>query len=460
MILKKIQKNKTAIWGLGQEGLSVLRYLRHYCPDKPFILLSDTALSEETLRQLESLKPYSLHIGQETKSAIMSVDVAIHSPGVSIYRSEIKEAAHKGVSITSPTNLFFEEAKTGSTIGITGTKGKSTTSSLVAHLLKKAGLATAYGGNIGIPLLDLMQGHPNYDYWVMELSSYQTCDLEYSPDIGLLLNLYPEHIDWHQTHENYYNDKLNLFKHRTESQLTILNYQDKLIRDLTSDWSNIHFFNHKDTIHFQGNYLYDGHKKLISTEKLPLKGGHNKSNFCAALSITKSIGFDPEEMCAHFHDFKGLPHRLELLGQKNNIAYINDSLSTTPETAIAALKTTSPAPTTMIVGGYDRNQDYQELAKALTHTSHIKNIICLFETGPRIADHIKYFKNKFKKSVNMFEVRLLDEAVKIAQEITEPGGIILFSPAAPSYDKYSDFAERGIHFAKLCGFNRSEENNE
>ena len=176
-------------------------------------------------------------------SAIKETEIIVKAPGVSLYREEIVEAKNLGKKVTSSSNIWFAECRKNSPntkiIGITGTKGKSTTTSLIAYLLRVLGKNTAVGGNIGVPLIEFVGNNLNLDYMVAEISSYQASDIEYSPDFSILLNLYPEHVDWHKNHNRYYNDKLNLFKNRINSAPMVVNSKNKRAMEMTADFKDV-----------------------------------------------------------------------------------------------------------------------------------------------------------------------------------------------------------------------------
>ena len=409
--------NKTiAIWGMGKEGTAVQQILEQH-----------------TLRTKFSI------ITEENTADILNADALIKSPGVSLYRPEVQSAIKKGIICTSGTNLFFSN-KSNSTkvIAVTGTKGKSTTSSLLFHTLKTFGANVGLAGNIGKPLVLCLE--EKNDYIIAELSSYQTADLKGDVEIAILTNLYPEHLQWHETHERYYDDKINLLN---QSKQTIVNgiHEKSILK--TNHLSNRLFFNTSEGIHHKDGLFYDGDIPLFETASLPLKGEHNFENACAVLCALKQLGYTLQEAEKAFKTFTPLPHRLQILGQKDKITYVDDSISTTPETAIAAVKAFLNYPfITLIVGGMDRGQDYSELALFL---SSIKNKICLItlpDTG------FKAYQAAKEKEVFCLNAQDMSEAVALAKTYTKENGIVLLSPGAPSYNLYKNFEERGQDFEK------------
>jgi len=410
---------KIGIWGMGREGTAVKNALKRHT--------KETTLVE---------------ISEENKSDLFSCDVLIKSPGVSLYRPEIREAFQKNILVTSGTNLFFENKNPETfVIAITGTKGKSTTSSLLAHTLNALGKSVGLGGNIGKPLIDFVDTKTNFI--VAELSSYQCADLTGRPNIGIITNLYPEHLQWHITHEQYYRDKLHLID---QSEQLILNGTDERLKKYLSN-GDCTPFNTPDGIHIHEGQFYDGRIPLFPINQLKLLGLHNAENACAVLAVIKLLNL-PLAKCAHaFQTFRPLPHRLQVLGTKNGLTYVDDSISTTPETAIAALKALDKGQDiTLIAGGFDRGQDYTELVHFMVDYKDRFRLVTLPDTGKRLAELTG------RAGIETALTSDMPTAVNIAGHITPEGGTILLSPAAPSYNLYQNFEERGNDFKRWAGF--------
>jgi len=388
--------------------------------------------------------------GDATPKALGEADIVIKSPGISLYRDEIAQATRAGTQFTSATNLWFAEIGNKVVIAVTGTKGKSTTASVIYHCLSQLGASVELCGNIGSPVLDFVFKKDDVDIWVIELSSYQTADLHYTPQIGVLVNLFPEHIDWHKSTENYYNDKLRLFR-PAKDRVTILNYLDKTTRCLTDRWEHLTYYQSKSAIHCRGNRIYDADVRLGVVDTPGLEGDHNLSNVCAAITAVKAVGFDPELALERLGSFKSLNHRQQIIGEKEGILYIDDSISTTPESTIAAVERFTDNKITLLLGGFDRRQDYAVLAEALC-VRRIGTVITIPDNGPIIAAQVEKAKEKCGFGPQVVEASNLGAAVKEAKKLTPPGGIIMLSPAAPSYGHFSDFKDRGNVFKKLAGF--------
>ena len=437
MTLQELKRARLAIWGLGKEGHSMLEWLRTRFPDKPLTVIADRfsgTLPEGVmfLSEAEMLE----HAGE--------IDVVIKSPGISLYKPEVAALKKAGVHITSATNIWFANHTSGKTIAVTGTNGKSTTSALVHHILETLGKKAELGGNIGVPLLDL---EPGADFYVIELSSYQTADLSYAPDIAVLLNLFPEHIQWHGDHDTYYKDKKHLVEF-TDSEV-VLNHADALTRKLVSRTRKVHWFNAPDGVHLHGPHLQQGRDIIGLLEEFPLPGRHNKENLCAALTICEVLGLDLKDCFEAAKSFHGLRHRLQKLPQTGAHIYINDSISTTPEATAAALEALAGHKITLIAGGQDRKQDFTALAKSISRLG-LTALITAYETGDRLADEVEKRAEKSGDGCPVHRVKDLAAAVSLAREITPRDGVILLSPAAPSYDGFKNFEDRGEKFMELA----------
>ncbi len=415
MKFQSLSNKKIAIWGKGKEGLSTFNCLTNKANPKEIIFIEENNIQD-----------------------LYSCDILIKSPGVSLYRDEIKKAQEKGIYCTSPSNLFFKNKNEKTKIiAVTGTKGKSTTSSLLYHTLSSLGLNVKLGGNIGTPLLDLID--EDADYIIAELSSYQAADLRGEIEIAVLTNLYHEHIQWHQTHEKYYMDKINLLN---QSKISVINGKQNASIQYTTHLNKL-FFNKKSNIYFENNFFYDQGKKLFSTTILPLKGEHNLENATAVLTVLKLLNIDPIKAQEAFKTFKALPHRLQILGEKDGILYVDDSISTTPETSLAAVKAFDNNQfITLFIGGFDREQNYTVLIEFLKLIKQRVMLICLPDTGSSA------FLLAQKEEINAIKVNTIQEGVQIAKEKTPQNGIVILSPGAPSYNQYKNFEERGLDFKK------------
>lgn len=415
MKFQNLSDKKIAIWGRGKEGNATYNCLKNKTKAKEIIFIE-----EENIQDL------------------YTCDVLVKSPGVSIYREEITKAKEKGILYTTPTNLFFQNKNEKTkVIAVTGTKGKSTTSSLLFHTLSSLGFKVKLGGNIGTPLLELID--ENVDYVIAELSSYQSADIKGEIEISVLTNLYHEHLQWHKTHEQYYLDKINMLN---QSKVSIINGIQDESKKQTKHLNRI-FFNESTGIYFNNGLFYDEKTGLFPTNALPLKGEHNLENATAVLTVLKLLNINPKKAEEAFKTFKPLPHRLQIIGKINDVLYIDDSISTTPETSLAAVKAFDKNNfITLLVGGFDRGQDYHVLIDFLKNIKQRILLICLPDTGEKAFS----LANEF--NINCIKANTISKAIQLAKEKTPKNGIVLLSPGAPSYNQYKNFEERGIDFQK------------
>jgi UDP-N-acetylmuramoyl-L-alanine---L-glutamate ligase len=422
-------KNKNiVIWGVGREGRAAANFIRLRLPEQAF-----TFVDEDAKADMSFLAPGDLAVCEKTKieRALAAADVIVKSPGVSLYHPLLR-----GKKTTSLLNLWMAEPHAAQTICVTGTKGKSTTAALLAHTLNALGKRAAFLGNIGVPVTEFSEQKQGYA--VIEVSSYQAATLTEKCDIGVLTSLYPEHLDWHEDVQTYYRDKLNLLAH---SRVRIINAEAAetakqngiVIGDAT-------LFNHPSGFHVKDGRIYDKADNLGAPSNKHLSRTHNLVNICAVLAVLKQAGVDPKDALKKMENFQGLPHRQQELGEKNGVLLVDDSISTTPQSAIAAMEAYAGRPLTILIGGFDRGIDYAPLIDYVRQ-KNIHAVVCMGDSGKRIYEQLKM--------PNAFLCASLQDAVVCAREKTPTGGVILLSPASPSYGMFKDFEERGKVFAEL-----------
>ena len=430
---------RVAIWGQGREGQAAVRYLRARHPTLPLLLLDE---AEPAQRRGEYDNVECVHGGAAIARALHRIDVLVKSPGVSLYRPEIEAARRNGVEITSLLNLWFADQDGIKTICVTGTKGKSTTASLIARILARLGRRVALAGNIGVPVTEI--DHKAVDFAVIEVSSYQAADFAGTCDIAVLTSLFPEHLDWHRSLAAYYRDKLNLLRH---SRCAIADPAAAPAAGIAQ-----YRFNDTDALHSRGSEILDGRRLIGHVDNRYLARPHNLSNVCAALTVAKLLGFDPGAALDATREFRALPHRQQEIGEIDGLLYVDDSISTAPESTLAALEVYAGRDITLILGGYDRGIDYAKLVERLADGAATA-VLCLGASGERIGAALA----AGPAHPNTILAQSMAAAVIHAKRITPRGGVVLLSPAAPSYGAYRDFAERGRDFAAKAGFAAGEE---
>jgi UDP-N-acetylmuramoylalanine--D-glutamate ligase len=446
MRVADLAKRRVAVWGLGREGRAAVAFLRRHHPRLPLLMLDDVA-DGQPVDELGGGIDYAFGAEQIAK-AIDHVEIIVKSPGVSLYRRELQSAREQGIAVTSLLNLWFAERRDTTTICVTGTKGKSTTASLIAHIMAELGRRVALVGNIGVPITET--DGTTAEFVVIEVSSYQAADFDGLCDVAVLTSLFPEHIDWHLSVDNYFRDKANLLRH---SRRRIINREAEeimgpLIRSATASSD---FFNDESRIHPRGRQILHGETVLGEIGNPYLARPHNSANLCAALTVAKSLGLDPAAALAAAAGFGGLPHRQQELGEIDGLLFVDDSISTIPESTVAALAVYADRDIAVIVGGYDRGIDYSKLVETVM-AGAAKAMICLGDSGERIYSLARTVaRRRSDQRCALHVAKSMEDAVFFARQVTPPGGVVLLSPAAPSYGHYRDYIARGRDFAAKAG---------
>ena len=418
--LDKIKNRQLLILGLGKEGQSTYRLLRKVFPEKMLGVADGNPKVKELLLDDSLIR---FHLGKDYLQSIKKYDLIFKSPGISL--KDVKCSNRE--KITSQADIFMQYYGK-QTIGVTGTKGKSTTSSLIAHILKKNGRDVILLGNIGIPAFDKLAEIKKNTIVVFELSAHQLEYIHHSPRVAILLNIFPEHLDHFKSYEAYRMAKLNIVAFQQAESLLITTRV--LSRDVLEGKPKIEFFE-------KGNNP--------NPDKVQLKGVHNLNNVKAAVLAVSPFGINEADALNAASSFKPLPHRMEYVGQFGGIHFYNDSISTIPESAMAAVKAIGDI-NTIILGGFDRGLDYSELL-AFLEESNIKNILF---TGPAGRKMFNLFSKIKHSNKQLFLIDGLEEAFDIIKTYTEKDGICLLSPAAASYDRFHNFEHRGDVFKLLA----------
>jgi UDP-N-acetylmuramoylalanine--D-glutamate ligase len=446
-----------AVWGCGREGRSVLAAMRRRLPGKSLTLyctpdeaaaLPDASRPSPSRHELhrDGFDSHAIDVRTEPPDAdaLSSHDVVIKSPGISAYKPEVLAARERGTCFTSGTALWFGENVSGAgarVVAVTGTKGKSTTTAMIAHSARSLGIRTALAGNIGLPLLDL--DSQRADLWAIELSSFQTG--EAGPvEVGVVVSLGEEHLDWHGTRERYVADKLKL---ADVSRTLLVDADSALLMERTATHPRRALFGVADGWHVAAGAIHRGREALVALADLPLHGLHNARNACAALAAIELLGFDARTAAASLREFQPLPHRLTALGVRDGFDWIDDSISTTPDAALAALQTLPGRAVTLILGGFDRGLGWDAFARALA-VQPPRSVVTQGAAGPRIARVL----HETRVGCAIEQAADLAGAIARARELTPAAGVVLLSPGAPSFDQFRDYAERGRTFARLAGF--------
>lgn len=438
MRVAELAGKRVAVWGFGREGRAAIRAIHAALPQLPLALY---CRADEAAAAREFDAALTVYDQEPGSVALCAYDVVVKSPGISIYKPAVVTAQAHGTVFTSGTALWFGENPDARVIAITGTKGKSTTTAFIAHLARSLGVRTALAGNIGLPLLEL-QGQ-RAELWAVELSSFQTGEAG-SLELGVVTSLYEEHLDWHGSRERYVADKLKL---AAVSRTLLVNGLQENLRAHTSAHAQRRVFGTPEGWHVRDGAIHRGDARVFELAAMTAPGEHNALNACAALAALEITGFDALQAASALATFQPLPHRLQTLGERDGLRFINDSISTTPKATRAALDSLAEREVTVIVGGHDRGLDWSEFVAAVKDRPRLR-IIAQGANGPRIALALRQSKTELP----LGEAESFDEAVEMARIVTPQGGVVLLSPGAPSFDQFKDYAARGRRFAELAGF--------
>jgi UDP-N-acetylmuramoylalanine--D-glutamate ligase len=435
-ICGKLNNKKILILGYGKEGKSTYQFIRKYFPDMTVGVYDKNEIKD-------SLTNVTIHCGSSYQEILSDYEMIIKSPGI-VFNSKNSKDLKK---LTSQTDLFLEFYR-DRTIGITGTKGKSTTSSLIYHILRSAGKDVLLVGNIGVPVFDALEKINDDTIIVYELSSHQLEYAVHSPHIALHLNIYQEHLDHYGTLEKYALAKENIFKFQQKDDLLVYNKEfvdpgkkckaDMITISNSSEDADVFLI--ENLIHYQGTTI------TVDEDELLLKGRHNLYNISAAYCITRHLGINDQDFYEAVKTFQPLPHRMEYVGEVGGVKYFNDSISTCCETTIQAVNSIKDIDT-VILGGMDRGIEYKPLVDFLLD-SEVRNLILMPDTGQRIRNLI-LASGKENHGKNIFVAADMEEAVKVAKRETLTGKTCLFSPAAASYGFFKNFEERGDVYKKF-----------
>ncbi|MGN6189841.1 MAG: UDP-N-acetylmuramoyl-L-alanine--D-glutamate ligase [Conexibacter sp.] len=445
MRFSELDGARIGVWGAGREIRSFAAQLARRLPSARIAVVALDTQPDSDPRESLAAPDAQVVVGEEVVAALSACAAVVRSPGVSIHRPELRALRAGGVPVATATGLWLAERGGRNVIGVTGTKGKSTTSALAAHLARAAGLPVRLAGNIGVPALDLLD-EPADELAVIELSSYQIADLEIGPQVAVVLNLFPEHVDWHGSEEVYRAEKLRLLG-LPGVEVAVVNGRDRAIVAAVPDGLAVRRFGVRDGWDVAAGGIARGGALVAPAAALPLRGEHNALNLCAALTALEAFGVEPPELPAALEGFAALPHRLEVVGEHDGATWVDDSISTTPESTLAALDSFPARDVVLIGGGQDRGQDYAALARALAARGAA--VIGLPTTGGRLVAAARAAGVSAERAV---EVDGMEAAVPMARTLAAagPGSVVLLSPAAPSYDTYRNFEERGKHFRALA----------
>ncbi|NMA11557.1 MAG: UDP-N-acetylmuramoyl-L-alanine--D-glutamate ligase [Chloroflexi bacterium] len=454
--MQKRDGEKVVILGAGRQGQALAIYFSRANAD---VTLSDIKPADHLQSEFNALADYPIHwvTGSHPLSLLDSADGIYVSGGADLKIDFIQQAMKRGIPVKNDTELFLENV-TASIIGITGSSGKTTTTTLVGRIAERAaapGQNVWVGGNIGNPLLTLLDQIKPHDIVVLELSSFQLELTQHSPQIAAILNITPNHLDRHGTMEAYVAAKRNLLAYQTKADKTVLNREDHYFMELQTRLPSqvISFGMARGAETVTAQVFFEGAQLLIDNgsdtipvllkSEISLRGQHNLMNVLAACAISFAAGFPVEAMRAGIIDFQGVAHRLQLVREKDGVRWYDDSIATAPERALAALNSFDE-PVIMLLGGRDKKLPWTELVAALHHKA--KAAVLFGEAADMIENALA--DEDTGSPLIVRKAKELEEAVSIADKLAVSGDVVLLSPGGTSYDAYRDFEERGKAFVK------------
>lgn len=448
-----IKGRKVAIIGIGVSNIPLLDYfyqLHAYVTvfDKKEI----TQINQDIIQKIEKYN-FKIISGENSLDKLVGFDIIFRSPSCMPDTPQLVAEVEKGAILTSEIEMVLKLAP-GKVIGVTGTEGKTTTTSIINAIIQKSGKKCFLGGNMGKPIFTKIKDMTSEDIIVLELSSFQLTDIDASPNISVVTNIYPDHLNVHKSYEEYREAKKNIFNFQSENDTVVLNYDNEFTRNFAKEAkSKVIFFSSNEKL--ENGYIYDKtdetikycedgiRRHIIKKGEIKLKGVHNYENICAALAATSSIVNIDTQIDA-IKEFCGVEHRLEFVRELNGVKWYNDSIGTSPASTIAGLNSFDEN-IVLLAGGSDKGLDYKEVGEAIA-----KKVRVLILTGPTSEKIEKAVKQALeKKTIEIYYTTNMKESVNLAEEIAKKGEVVLLSPASASFDLYKNFEDRGNQF-KAC----------
>ena len=436
-----LKDKKVVVLGLGVSNRPLVRLLLEFGCDVTGCDKTPREKLEEEVLDLERMG-CKLSVG-ESYLDNLSADIVFRTPGMHPGNPAIVALQEKGAEITSEMEVFFEVCPC-TKIAITGSDGKTTTTTLVSEMLKAAGKTVWLGGNIGTPLLPLVRQMKEEDFAVVELSSFQLMDMRRSPHVALITNLAPNHLDIHKDMEEYVESKKNIYRFQNEGDILVVNADNEITAPLTGPGAT-HAFSRAGKnvrVRLEDGIIYRNGTAVLNKSDILLPGEHNVENYMAAIAVVERLVTD--ETIRHVaKTFGGVEHRIELVRIKDGVRYYNDSIASSPSRTMAGLKS-FPEKVILIAGGYDKHIPYDVLGPEIC--THVKKLFLCGATAPQIRATVE--KCEMEKP-EMVDCGKFEAAVKAAAAAAERGDVVLMSPASASFDEFKNFAVRGNFFKKL-----------
>ena len=436
------ENKKIFIIGIARSGYEASKLLSDY--NNEIIVTDGKEQKEELVSELESLGVKVIITSDQLSLLDDSFDYVIKNPGIKYDNPVVVKAKELGIKVINEIEMAYSFLdKSVNIIGVTGSNGKTTTTTLISEFMKNSFDNVYLGGNIGIPLSNFVRDIKPNSYLVLEISDHQLCDMyDFKTNVSVLTNITPTHLDFHKSYEVYQMTKKKIFNNHTSDDLAVINKDDEVSMKITDDIKSTKvYYGHDKTnlaYYDEEGIYYDG-KLVIKLDDIILKGKHNYQNIMGAIIAVKKYGVTDEVIQKVLKEFKGVEHRLEYVDTINGVTYYNDSKATNCVSTITALNSFNQ-PTILLLGGYDRGHSFHDLDDSM---KNVKCVVCFGETKNRIEEfcndlNIKCYKND-----------TLKEAMNVVKDICTPGDVVLLSPACASWDQYDRFEDRGDEFKNL-----------
>ena len=448
-----IRGKKVAIIGLGVSNIPLIDYFYNLGASVTFFDKRPVEkLDKEAVQKIHNYN-FDLYLGENNLENLKGFSVIFRSPSCRPDTSEIVDEIRKGAVLTSEIEMLMQTCP-ATIIGITGSDGKTTTTSLIYEIIKQSGKKCYLGGNIGFPLFTKVREMTPEDVVVLELSSFQLMDMQISPHIAVVTNISPNHLDIHKSYEEYIEAKKNIFKSQNKNDILVINYDNEITKEFKNEANGkVIYFSRKTKL--DDGIIYDDEKikeckdkvrrHILNVKDIHLRGVHNYENVCAAIAATASL-VEPEVQAKAIQNFKGVAHRLEFVREIDGVKWYNDSIGTSPTRTIAGLNSFDEK-IVLIAGGYDKHLDYTPIAKPIVE--NVSKLILMGATAEKIEKVVRDELETHGKDMPIYHCSSLNEVVNKAKEIATSDEIVLFSPASASFDLFKNFEERGNLFKKL-----------
>lgn len=436
-----------AIIGAGVSNIPLIEILNNNKND--ITIFDKKEINDMPEKAKELIKKHNIKTSTGTNylDNLTGFDVIFRSPSLLPTNEYLLKEKERGALITTEVEQVIKLAPC-KIIGITGSKGKTTTTTIINNILNELGYHTYLGGNIGTPLYAKLNEMTRDDIIVLELSSFQLMNMTVSPNIAVVTNISPDHLDIHGSYKEYINAKKQIFLNQTKDDILVLNKEDEIVKEFNKEAKGkVRYFGtsyQKDTYILESDFITYNKEKIIDTRKLLLKGPHNYLNITTALNTIKDyINVSNNELQNIISKIKPVHHRLEFVREINGVKWYNDSASTTPDKALAGINAFNEK-IVLIAGGYDKNISYKPLAKPIT--KKVSKLILFGATKDKIYDEVMKLPHGLTKNVSIYVLDTLDEVIECAYQVSSKGEVVLFSPASASFDMFKDAYQRGDLF--------------